>query len=101
MPLRSDHPAEHIVIVEDDGDEVHAVLELDFQWFLDGNVEIIHNTKLISKDEDDDSEDTHAGTVTLPPEPARQSSSTLPATNSGRTGPTGNSASRTDPRSLE
>ena len=53
--------------VEDDGDEVQVVLDLDFQWFLNGTVEIVHHTKLISKDEDNDIEDTHTGTVTLAP----------------------------------
>lgn len=67
VPLGPDHPAEHIEIVEDDGDEVQVVLDLDFQWFLNGTVEIVHHTKLISKDEDNDIEDTHTGTVTLAP----------------------------------
>lgn len=67
VPLGPDHPVEHIVITEDDGDEVRVVLDLTFQWFLDGTVEIVHHTQLISKDEDNDIEDAHAGTVSLAP----------------------------------
>ncbi len=67
VSLGPDHPVEHVVIVEDDGDEVQVVLDLAFQWFLDGRVEIVHVAKLISKDEDNDVEDTHSASTMLTP----------------------------------
>lgn len=65
--LGPEHPVEEISIVEDDGDELRVELNLHLQWFLDGSVDVSHQARLISKDEDNRVEETKQGSFKLHP----------------------------------